>query len=553
MKNSILFILLVWLLQACTKNLSDARPGNLPTYNDIANSSTRIVLARGFDCMVDTTKLTNFLPYNVILTQSPPNGTPWFPTAGATTDPFFIPQEFIDSKGQATVKLYNRGVGGGSMDSFVVQDDYAQPNDYYIPGGESGGFGDFGVVRVPRPQQTLADPSHIRIRLLNLVTDNGNPLTLAYANGAPVSNTTSHIGFNAWSDYIELPYGSYDFRVLDDSIFGSQLHARPPAGVKFNLEVNSATNPNYAIGGGQYYSPTITFQPGGVYTIVASVFGTFEDPFAVVETALPGFAVITDNTPATNMQYARIQAVNSSVANGMSLQIDNGQSIAVTYGKASDYQILTSGSHAIKINDGSGNLLAEQAITLSGGDNLSLWTYADADGKTSILPVSNNMGGIEQSGTNNDGSDPSLLVYDPLNFNMIVQTRFLNLCADIPYVTFTGTNGLLFLDNRFSVAKAAQNLAAGSPADPVNIPYPYVDLGAGSYNTVEAYASQPNVVPGNRLMDVTPLPTTAFTALPAAYYSQDAPSMEPGVYTVALIGRNNGTQTPQLIVVKHNK
>jgi len=113
---------------------------------------------------------------------------------------------------------------------------------------------------------------------------------------------------------------------------------------------------------------------------------------------------------------------------------------------------------------------------------------------------------------------------------------------------------MLFSDDRFtSAALAAQNLQPGKVAAQTVVPYPYVNMGYVTGGTVNAYRSQPGVVPGDRLTNIKALTPADFVKMPSSFFNNGNFGSEPGIYTVALIGRNNGGRQSKMIVVKHNR
>lgn len=541
------------LTAACSKSKEDVRTGNEPDYSNSAKSSVRLLTFNTWDLMVNGTKVTNwfFAPSNSPLAGIP-FPTPYFPVTGKLKDSWYLPQQFLDSKGEAFIKV---GIAQGVsqpdylVDSFTVKDDYYQPSDYYLYTSAADHLGTYSATRVPRTTAIPADPTHIRIRLVNLCAAIGNGsedgLTLAFADGTPVNATTSHIANHTWSDYVELPAGTYQFKVLIDGT-GIQIPGKPPT------LISTISPDNYSLNGTQvYYNPVQTFQPGGVYTVVvARISGAYQfgDSPLYPNTS----AVVTDIDPPANIAYGRIQLVNAAVEGekGIHMLVDGGDAPAVAYGKAGDYVTLVTGPHAIRITDASGKLLVEKNIQVNGGDNLTVWAYPAAGAATALTVVTNNMGGTRMIGTNADGSDALNNLYNPLKFKMLVQTRFLNLCPELPEVTFTDINGVLFKEDRFSAAVAAQHLAPGQASA---APYPYVDLGPVTGGAVQVYRSQPGVLPGNRITGVAALTKADFVKMPAAFFPDGNYGAEPGVYTVALVGHNTAGQHPRLILIKHNQ
>lgn len=549
-----IIIFTVLLATACRKDKQDVRVGNLPDYSNNAKSTLRVISIDGaVDLMVNNTKLTNFIGASQDGTPPFPYPTPYFPTTGKLKGAYNLPQQFLDKNGEATVKLYSSiSAGTFLLDSFKVQENYNQPRDYYTASTTAGVA---GVTMVPRSVTAPSDPGHIRIRVVNLssqteVSNGKDRLSLAYADGSTVSAITSGVGQGKWSDYAELPYGTYQFKIISaDRVF--QIPAKPP------VLMNGSTPTDPALANSQvYYDPVQTYQPGGVYTIIVASLTGFQyssasDGGAIIANC---FAVVTDVEPPVNVTYGHLQAINAANENGLKLQIDGTQAGSLAYGAAGDYSTLIQGMHAIKITDASGKTVAEKSITIKGGDNLSLWVYPTTNGDAAITTVQNNMTGLRNISANADGSDSAPGVYDPLKFDMELQTRFLNLCPDLPYVTFTGANGQLFAESQYtSSALAAQNLQPGQLLNSSTVPYPYVDMGYVSGGAVNAYSSRPGVVPGNKLTGVNTLAPADFVRMPSQFFYNGRFIAEPGIYTVALIGRNNAGHQPKMIVVKHNR
>jgi len=403
----------VMLVAACSKNKEDVRPGNLPTYTNNAKSGVRIIGSG--DLMVNNIRLTNWKESN-FGEVAYPYPTPYFPTTGKFSGAYYLPQQFLNENGEAIVKLYN--LQGGStnlIDSFKVVEDYSQPLDYY-----TGTSDDFTVTRVPRAVTAPVDPGHIRIRLVNLsqsASDNGTErLSLAYADGSIVNNITSGIANHKWSDYIELPYGTYQFKVLVDGK-SNQIPGKPP------VLTAASSYGDFSLSQSQvYYAPVQTYQPGGVYSIAVA----YSTGYQYADSPLPTncFSVINDVEPPVNVTYGRVQAINAANENGLKLQIDGIEAGSVGYGLAGDYSTVIKGTHNFKFADASGRGIAEISYTINGGDNLSLWVYETANGNAEVIPVQNNMTGLRMINTNPDGSDNGLGIYDPLKFGMLLQTRF---------------------------------------------------------------------------------------------------------------------------------
>lgn len=548
-----LFAAIILLLgMGCAKDKENELPGHLPDDHNMAASSVRLIALEGkFDMMVNGEKLTSWAPPPLI-GQEYPYPSKYFPTSGKMSGTYTLPQQFLDGNGQATVKFYSVAsiisppVPDYLLDSFVVKEDYQRPVDYYVFTHNNGANG--SATAVPRTTAIPSQPDHIKIRLVNISAQQLPQLTLAYADGSPVSSVTSGVDNYAWSDYVELPYGTYQFKVLKEGD-GSQVAGRTPVTVSMMSETE------YAYTGNQvYYAPVSSFQPGGVYSIVVGFI--VKSSFWLGDYQVPSslFTVITDIAPPVNLSFARVQAVNAAGETGMQWQVDGSAPSSLAYAAASSYSTLIAGEHTFSFSDAKGKKLLEKKVMVNAGDNLTLWTYPGAADSTNLTVVQNNMSGRHVLSPNDDGSDASNWVYDPLQYQMLVQTRFLNLCPDLPYITFTTANGAPFPRNDyFSDQRAAQNLQPGKAPDASVVPYPYIDLVYNTGGTLQAFSSRPQVIPGDRLTDVAPLSPLDFVRMPAYFARNGKPGSEGGVYTVALIGRRDATHHPKLIVVKHNQ
>ena len=562
------------VMASCAKpKPSFSTSGNLVTSQQISSSSVRLVNLYGYtDLMVNGQPLTDMqFPQSfgeVIL----PLPTPFFPTTGKLGQTYRIPQQFISAQNTARVTMME-GFDLSSPDTlrntFTVTDDYAQPNDYYAvpfrdpstPQSDATGqvFGD-SVFTVPRPVSPAADPTHVLIRLLNLSSgpDAANlvgAMRLVYANGQHVFSGAADtlVSPGNHSGYVELPYGTYQLRVLtaqNDQVPSAQQDVVSSSAGMTLEQVTGRMN-----GSALTYAPMITYLPGGVYTVVVCANNDFQVPYGngSLPSSSNSFWVIPDITPAANVTYARMQVANAVPGSTLSVSVD-GQALetSLAYPGAGGYQVYVNGAHLIQATDQTGKVMAEKTVTLNGGDNITAWVYPSPSGADSILPVQNNLSGTWYYASGGDGSDGStsqLHTYTP------TWIRFLNLCPDLPLLTFTQGNGLLFPDNMdyASSALAAQNLAPGQLPTGT-----YFDYVSGIPPLIQAYQSQPLIVPGDWLSDIPAVKSSDFVMSTPAIYPYGLPvSGEPGVYTVALVGRYGAGaaagQTAQMIIVKHNQ
>jgi hypothetical protein len=567
---------LIW--GACAKAKPEfSTSGNLVTSQQIASSSVRLVNLYGYtDLRVNGQALTDMAfptGFGQIILPLP---TVFFPTTGKLGQTYEIPQQFINAQHTAMVEVevvtYASSAGQDSIiRKFQVTDNYAQPNDYYVvpvrlPGATIGGqvFTD-SVIAIPRAVSPAADPTHILVRVLNLSTgpDAANlqgAMRLAYADGTHVATgaADSLVSPGSSSAYMELPYGTYQFKVLtaQNNQVPSAQQDMPPMTIVQSSGMIYAAPP--AVQTALTYAPIVSFQPGGVYTIVVNANNNFNIPYGTgtLDASSNSFWVIPDIAPAANVTYARMQVANAVPGSSITVSVD-GQPLGkpVAYPGTGSYQVYVNGSHTVQATDQGGKLLAQKTLTLNGGDNITAWVYPAPGGTDSILPVQNNLSGNWYPGNTTDGSNASI---NQFHTSFPFWIRFLNLCPDLPLVTFTQANGQLFpeyLVNSGGNSLAAENLAPGV------LPDTYLQY-IGVYNTmppqIEAYQSQPQILPGDWLSDIPSLKASGFVMSTAASYPGGLPATgEPGVYTVALVGRY-GTNAPageqaKMIIIKHNQ
>jgi hypothetical protein len=561
----ILFIFLTVTVICSCKKKENFTYDNRPTSLHFANSSARIVNISDYNQVIaNGQKLTNFLP-QVQGNVPPVSGTLYFPSTGSFSgkgNAWYIPQNLINADGSANISLNKVSmVGAGAPNDtisptvFKAVDNFNHPLDYYAiySGVHSASFPPLTdtVIAIPRSVSAPSDPTHFKIRVLNLI-DNGDPsnlkgpLTLTYADGTPVNTVTSGVKQGAYSDYIELPYGSYQFKLQTQN--GAQL----PCAANSGLESVGITyvDPVTGImvdGHNNFLNNVIatiqSYEPGGVYTVVASVNGTFVPYINEGAVYINSFRTIADISVPVNLTYARVQAVNVIPGANISLLVD-GKSLgsALAFGKATDYQIYVQGDHDIKAVDQNGKVLAEKTLSVKGNDVWTVWAYA-ANGKTDLSFATDNMSGNYFN--NNYGGDVATGVNSITHYAYTPALRFLNFCQDLPYATFTDQNG----------QPLQQNITPGqiltTSAYTLGIP-----------DQIRVYQSQPSplIVPGTWLSNITAIQPADFIANKSVYSQGNftgLPRTEFGIYSVALIGSLNNTggegQGAHLVIIKHNK
>jgi len=484
-------------------------------------------------------------------------GNKYFPAVFTVDNTWPIPKELFKTDGSIDLKfglskdMNLIGLGITTLPEISFTLDATKPMDYYIlPEGTHNFKTQLpNYTAVPRSDAPPSNPQNFKIRIINLCEtivpelsaslkaggaqeDLTGPVTLAYADGTPVSATTSNISASQTaSDYIELPYGTYQFRVLTAN--GRQI---PGAGTKLELHPPTSNIDIAKVPASETtrltYAQMKTYEPGGVYTIVITPYNF--NYFSNSTTSSPGayqnaYHVITDVSPAANINYFRLQGVNALPVGGTVGFRINGKdpSIQLALGNASPYGVYGIGDTKIDAVDATGKVLASVTQTLRAAQNYTAWLYPDATGTAQIL-----------------------LTLNDLSSDYIFAKRFLNLSQDEPYVTFTIDNGQLY-------GIPADNLALG-------VPYttnPYITgVLTPDYQPYQilAYRSTPSVIPGTWAQDIPVLKSVSFVANTALYTTPGRiiPTDEPGVYTVALIGRSGNADPSikqRIIIVKHNQ
>ncbi len=522
------------VLTSCKKNLvSDTI---LPVTGLPANnSSIRLFNLFGFpmDVTVNNIPLT---AYSQSGTTGVGQGVALFP-GGVWNDgtSFTIPYTLINKDGTAKIsilpRVYNKS-GASPLPApadTVLADDPLHPTDYYL-------LSDGHLHPIARSAAVPSQPFDFKIRVINLssITDTNNlagPMTLTYADGSLVDPKLTNVQQGSISDYVELPYAAIEFKLFANQNFTQQLSRLP---VEPNFQPGSG-------GGGVFdqearFSPTQTFKPGGVYAVVISqnIIQYFDRFGTVYYVPANSYRIITENSPAVNITYARIQAVNVYPSAGkIDVQVD-GRSLGTrgSFGENTDYSIFVQGNHQVQAFDQNGNLLVQQNMLLFPYDNITAWVYEN-DSVPALCFSANDMNSV--------------------HINM--QFNFLNLCSGLPFLTFAADN----------YGPLGANLLLGEPV--TENPYLAYDLTPGPLNPnqpdlfdiLRAYASSPGPpvkVPGAYLDHITPIYSRDFVANPAMY-SQPALNGEPGDYTVALIGKMGVAVTDsnaaRILILKHSK
>ncbi|ASZ11279.1 DUF4397 domain-containing protein [Chitinophaga pendula] len=578
MKYTCAKLLSAWLLSgalisSCVKEKEDLRSDNRVINDARKASNIRLVNPIGYNqVVINGDTLTNY----VIIPKSPQYpqweypGTTYFPSNGRLGNNWSIPRSLLKDDGTAMLKVEMNGFQLPLRTlEFKVQEDHSRPMDYYLLAQKEDAFvidAPPSVMPIPRSINPSPRPDHFKIRVVNMaarLADQGAnvenvalPLTLTYADGNTVSALTSNIAPGQYSEYVEVPYGTYQFKILTPA--GTQVAAH---GGSLNEDAHK-TEPTtstiakdtsgrpHAVSTGLTYAPIRTYQPGGIYTIVITpkkfIIPYYNgNPGEEVDMMQNGFDVIADISEPYNYQYTRIQWVNALPGSAGITMHMNGRKMddGLSFAASSNYMTTVAEKTAFKAIDAAGKEIASAEYQLKAGDNYSVWLYEDAAGKAMIHVVTNNLSGIYTT-IGNGGQDAT---YDRFKRSFSTDIRFLNYCPDLPYITFTGTNGQPFTSG---VNMALAQIPAGSS--------PYARFGATAVGyQIMAYRSTPSVIPGRWLEDIPVVKSEQLIARRALYVRNKLPIQEPGVYTIALIGgyKNNtpSAQKARMIIVKHTK
>jgi len=571
MNRSFTYIFITLLIaggiSSCKKKL-DFAYDNRPDTQPARNSGTRLInLPGATELQINGTKLTSFMKpdaegeYGADQTRA----TVFFPESGRLGLTYTIPQQFVNAQGvieDLRLSSLSPKIFSLPARSFNLKDNSTNPFDYYYTyfSPSANSFQD-SLFAIPRGFSPSSNPENCKVRLLNLSSTpdayHTGAMSLSWADGTLIAGA-GNIAPGAYSDYIEIPYGSYQLKVLDNA--GKEVPAKANSGGGvYVLNPQTGTlmgggNGTPGVGGfvddWLSYAPLKTYQPGGIYTIVVASIPGYNIP-----TGSPGetvgiftnaFQVISDVSEPVNITYARLQAVNVLPGKEVNWQVDGaalGNTLAFTGQTA--YGRYITGIHAIKALNAQGAVLAEAQWQLSPGDNITAWVYAGMNGKAGISFSANNLSTKFNSGVSgNDGSYANLQDVYPY------WMRFMNFCADLDEVTFTSDNGQAFAG---SVGSGRLHLAVGVPVTED----PYIRQAVNSATHVLVYASKPDVVPGDWLSAITPLKGSDFIANTALYKTPLLPNSEPGIYTVALVGSTKAgvpsQEKARMIIIKHNQ
>ncbi|SEL99525.1 hypothetical protein SAMN05216436_10198 [bacterium A37T11] len=459
--------------------------------------------------------------------------------------------------------------------------------DYYTvwPGGD----GQPWAVPVPRDETPPKIADRFKIRIVNLckhlpglhpdlpspngpMEDLAGSVTLTYADGTPVSPKTTDVSISQRvSEYVDVPYGTYQFRVLtsDGRQFSAAVHGVNERLIRSNVfdpTTSRMTEPKTTNVTGITYAPVMTFKAGGVYTIAVA-------PFPFAYPIAPGsnvyayqnqFKIIEDreNPPQS---LGRVQAVNAFPGADVSFRLAAGSVGKVfsglAFGQASDYVAIEEGGYTIEALNNRGAVIATVQQEMLTSQNHSVWLYPDEGGQPQLKVVFNDLSGdFYFNRFTDDGA------FNRYENTTVFATRFLNFCPDMPFVSVSIDNGQdmrnymqLYANNSYEMHadNAMYNLGFAEPV--TELPYVRWRLDYRVLFDLQAFRSKPGIKPGIWADDIPSLSSFNFIANPQLYLKvgRGLPTGEPGVYSVALVGRTGNDvpaeQRARMVIIKHTK
>ncbi|MFB6456435.1 hypothetical protein ACE38W_14275 [Chitinophaga sp. Hz27] len=573
MKKELLYtISAAVLLGACTKKLDysyDNRVVQLPN----APSNSRIVnLTGATEIKMNGQQLTSFTKPNLegVYDQNTTKGTRWFPETGRLGVTFTIPKEVFKNGVADSVLFYALSPKAlvPPARPFSISEDEVKTFDYYFVNFYPNASGNMdSLFRIPRDISSPANPTAFKLRLVNLSSMPGahslpgiyrkGPMSITFADGTKIQGL-SDVAPGTYSDYIEIPYGTYQFKVLDAD--GREVSATGGGYNLLNPTTGTLMDINGTPGVGGYkdtwltYTPIKTFQPGGVYTIAVS--SNYDTKVSngnpngeTVSTDNNVFRIINDINDPLNLTYGKLQGVNAMAGQTISWIVD-GKAIteALPYAKAGEYSILITGKHTLQAIGQDKKILVDTTIYLNAADNLTAWLYANSGGQPGLTLVANNLSAKYYDGKSGDDGTYSMMK-DAFPF----WVRFMNFCPDMKEVSFMGNNGQAFPLTLAYNATSNQHLLFGKALTTD----PYTKMIVNFTSGIQVHASQPALLPGDWMRNVNKLSSQQFIAQPERYKQTALPGSEPGVYTVALVGRTSSdaaaSDKAKMIIVKHTK
>lgn len=574
--NKFFALLLLGTMLACAKDKFVENTDNRYNTEASKSSNVRIVNLGGSNqVIVNGDSLTNFTIRNG--ETDPLSGkypaTKYFPGDGRLGMLWKVPQDLLNNNNKAEVEVAYasyQGIGIGLNKKFEVHDS-GDPVDYYTLFADLYTVGLPDVIAVPRNIQAPRNPENCKVRIINFcekpgvsqeksekIEDLFGPLSLTWSDGTAIDSKLSHVPVGEISDYVEIPYGTYQLRVLTEN--NRQLPAAGSPTMDYMtssmsyIENRTAVIPTYLT-----YNPIAHFKPGGIYTVVVYSqpfkYPNINDPEYTHDQMQNGFRIIADVDPPINNTYARLQFVNAAAQPGAaSLRVGSKKTGSASFGKHTDYIALVQGRHKIEaLRDNA--VIASLEYEAKAGDNYTVWLYKTTEDKDSLVVSHNNLSGVTYAGEN--GTQDASNERNKTSF--YTDVRFFNFNNNFPYATFTSDNGKPFNTNgRTFDERSTEQLTPGF------IPwvYPNIRLLQPTGNMlfmpqkIMAYHATQYTTPGTWADEVTILTTKDLIARPELYAVRGSiPAVDIGVYSIALIGtqKDDAQYKSKMIIVKHTK
>jgi hypothetical protein len=597
---SILLLVLIALVAGSCKKDKVSNTIPLQNVGNQSASSIRMFNFSGFPANITVNNIP-LTSYGSTIGQGTTLGLSLFPTGGWTAgddgSPFTMPNILLDKDGKAHI-IIGGGLAGNTLIDTTIVNNVAHPQDYYLV--SAGAFqvnGHFKIIN--RSNLPPVNPQNFRIRIINLgsATDafglNG-PVSLTYADGSQVDPTLNNIALGATSGYVDIPYGTYQFKLFvtnGTGIIANRQLAELPTIVHLDPCALSVIQPQEGL------TPRVrTFKPGGVYSLVITqnllhylTCGDNQNAYTVANS----YRVITELDPGVNSTYARMQAVNAIPGKQVTINVDGAElgnqlpyigSLSSIPAQQPPYKIYVQGSHHIQAVDQNGTVLAEGDLKLFPYDNYTIWAYNKPDGKPAVLFEPNDMSGsIYNSVYQPGGPTQPVIPDDGTNgiprrgqYFYALESRFLNLSPDLPYLTFTNDHQLFtpavntITGDTTKYYSAYVNLAPGMlPLNNPSIIYSLQPATVTSANVsfetppqnIRVYESTPGKfpeIPGALLPDIAPVNVLqTFISNPNLYTTTKYKIAETGIYTVALVGKTftatKASEKARIVVIKHSK
>lgn len=575
-RNKIFALLLLGLSLSCAKDKFVEPTDNRYRTEASKSSNVRIVNLGGSNqVVVNGDSLTNF----VIRTgdTDPLSGrypaTKYFPENGRLGMLWNVPQDLLDNNNKAEVEVTfvsHQGLGIGLHKEFDVYDN-GTPVDYYTLLGDYYNVGLPEVIEVPRSVESPRNPENCKVRIINFSEKPGEsqalqeeienlfgPVSLTWADGTPINDKLNHVPVGEVSDYVEIPYGTYQLKVLTENhrqlpSSGSPTMDYMTSSISY-VENRTAVIPTYLT-----YNPIANFKPGGVYTVVVYSqpfeYPNMNDPEYTHDQMQNGFRIIADIDAPVNNTYARLQFVNALPEDGeVSLKVGGKNTGSVTFGKYTEYITSVHGKHRLEVIS---NNTTQTSVDyeVKAGDNYTVWLYRTAQGKDTLVVSHNNLSGVTYAG----GTGTQDASYERHKTSFYTDLRFFNFNNSFPYATFTSDNGKPFNNNgRAFDERSTEQLTPGF------IPWVHPNirllqlLGSTQITPqkIMAYHATEHTTPGTWADEVPIRTSRDLITRPELYDVRgNMPLMDIGSYSVALVGKQTEDVRYQsrMIIVKHTK